>query len=664
MALTVTENSVRQINAALLSLEKKIGETNNEKAQDKQTVQMELKNVQYNFRAPLRQDGISVGLDTTGVWEGTARTATSAENALTAENATNDSKGNNISTTYATKNDIGNKVNYGFTSMVGLGFTQGSYVSVRDFWTKIYAKYSKGNGVIKLQWADSKAANLGTSTNYVTINGGTLIYTCGSPNKTWSDFSAIYITGGGGDHNNVYHIRAHISDNTTVGAERWNIYTLANKKYINDKLNSPLPWGYNYLTSGYSSSLQYRKIGRGYFNYPTGNWSFYSEIEMLYHRPNFFERGTIYITMRGQGSDIAVMNVRYQYKNGTSSIQLLSNTKVNYKVDTTNKRIYLELLAYCNSVYTMILFRNSLTRTGDMLLTENNFWTFAPTASYVQSSDTMQAGVTDGYTEIPMTATGVNITKTEDPNNGDTLQIGDGNKVVITNAKHAAAAYEASTAGTARSADITRTLDAFDGDELQIGDGTKVHIVNSVHARRTDSANITKTEDTVNGDKLQIGDGTAVNITNAKHAATSNKATKDGKGNNIVDTYATKTELVKANIPLYDSRNAIQTLMVNRDGTGLLWATRPIVSFTDYKTESFTFGATTEQKKIELSKFGPNVTERNVLNFMVIYWNGVPIVASGDWAKSHNTGSSGLACALHALKPGTGWCVVRCVYLV
>ena len=43
MALIVTDNSVRQINAALLSLEKKIGETNSEKAQDKQVVQMELK---------------------------------------------------------------------------------------------------------------------------------------------------------------------------------------------------------------------------------------------------------------------------------------------------------------------------------------------------------------------------------------------------------------------------------------------------------------------------------------------------------------------------------------------------------------------------------------------------------------------------------------------
>lgn len=86
MALIVTDNSVRQINAALLSLEKKIGETNSEKAQDKQVVQMELKNAQYNFMAPLYQSGNSVSINTTGTWEGNARSATNAEHAITADN--------------------------------------------------------------------------------------------------------------------------------------------------------------------------------------------------------------------------------------------------------------------------------------------------------------------------------------------------------------------------------------------------------------------------------------------------------------------------------------------------------------------------------------------------------------------------------------------------
>ena len=86
MALIVTDNSVRQINAALLSLEKKIGETNSEKAQDKQVVQMELKNIQYDFMAPLYQSGNSVSINTTGTWEGNARSATNAEHAITADN--------------------------------------------------------------------------------------------------------------------------------------------------------------------------------------------------------------------------------------------------------------------------------------------------------------------------------------------------------------------------------------------------------------------------------------------------------------------------------------------------------------------------------------------------------------------------------------------------
>lgn len=48
---------------------------------------------------------------------------------------------------------------------------------------------------------------------------------------------------------------------------------------------------------------------------------------------------------------------------------------------------------------------------------------------------------------------------------------------------------------------------------------------------------------------------------------------------------------------------------------------------------------------------------------MVIYWSGVHITAQGDWAKSQGTGSSGLACAMHSLNTGTGYAVIRCVYL-
>ena len=88
------------------------------------------------------------------------------------------------------------------------------------------------------------------------------------------------------------------------------------------------------------------------------------------------------------------------------------------------------------------------------------------------------------------------------------------------------------------------------------------------------------------------------------------------------------------------------------------------VKFADHKTGSLTFSSLTDQKKIELANFGKDVTEDNVLCFMVIYWSDIHIIAQADWAKSQGTGSSGLSCALHSLNNGTGYCVIRCVYLV
>lgn len=90
-----------------------------------------------------------------------------------------------------------------------------------------------------------------------------------------------------------------------------------------------------------------------------------------------------------------------------------------------------------------------------------------------------------------------------------------------------------------------------------------------------------------------------------------------------------------------------------------------VIKYADYRTEELSFSSSTDQKKINLSDFGPGITEENVINFMVIYWTGVPIIASGDWAKSQGLGTEGLGCALHTLNPngGTGRCVVRCVYV-
>ena len=148
----------------------------------------------------------------------------------------------------------------------------------------------------------------------------------------------------------------------------------------------------------------------------------------------------------------------------------------------------------------------------------------------------------------------------------------------------------------------------------------------------------------------------------ATTAVSAERASKDGNGDSITGTYATKSELTKA-VPTYSINDAGKNLAVNSSGTGTEWIKPQTIKFVDYRTESLTFTSLTDQKKIELSNFGPEVTEDNVLSFMVIYWNAVHIIAQGDWAKSQGTGSSGLACALHSLNNGTGWCVVRCVYL-
>ena len=94
------------------------------------------------------------------------------------------------------------------------------------------------------------------------------------------------------------------------------------------------------------------------------------------------------------------------------------------------------------------------------------------------------------------------------------------------------------------------------------------------------------------------------------------------------------------------------------------WLSIPTIRYADYRTEDYKFTSLTDSKKLELSCFGSDVKEDNVLCFMVIYWSGVPIIAQADWAKSQGTGSSGLACRLYpAGDAGTGYCVVRCAYL-
>ena len=155
--------------------------------------------------------------------------------------------------------------------------------------------------------------------------------------------------------------------------------------------------------------------------------------------------------------------------------------------------------------------------------------------------------------------------------------------------------------------------------------------------------------------------GTAKVTATAQSAEIANHANTADSATNA--TNATHAVSADNGVPAYSINDAGKNLAVNSSGNGTEWVKPQTIKFVDYRTESLTFSSSTDQKKIELSNFGPEVTEDNVLNFMVICWSSVHIVAQGDWAKSQGTTSTGLACALHALNAGTGWCVIRCVYL-
>ena len=90
------------------------------------------------------------------------------------------------------------------------------------------------------------------------------------------------------------------------------------------------------------------------------------------------------------------------------------------------------------------------------------------------------------------------------------------------------------------------------------------------------------------------------------------------------------------------------------------WLGIPRIKYADYQTPSQTF-TQFQQVPIELSEFSSEVTPNNVLCFMVIYWTGVQLIASADWGSA---ASSGLKCALISLGAGTGYAIIRCVYMV
>ena len=110
------------------------------------------------------------------------------------------------------------------------------------------------------------------------------------------------------------------------------------------------------------------------------------------------------------------------------------------------------------------------------------------------------------------------------------------------------------------------------------------------------------------------------------------------------------TEITSDSVKLKDVNN-VQVIK---------WLGVPIIKYADYTTPTQTF-TQFEQVPIELSKFSSEVTPNNVLCFMVTYWYRVHLIASADWG---DTNSSGLKCALVALKAGTGYATIRCVYMV
>ena len=107
------------------------------------------------------------------------------------------------------------------------------------------------------------------------------------------------------------------------------------------------------------------------------------------------------------------------------------------------------------------------------------------------------------------------------------------------------------------------------------------------------------------------------------------------------------------------SDSSIKLKGVNKEEI-IKWLGIPRIKYADYQTPTQAF-TQFQQVPIELSKFSSEVTPNNILCFMVIYWSGVQLIASGDWGSS---ASSGLKCALIALGAGTGWAIIRCVYMV
>lgn len=219
--------------------------------------------------------------------------------------------------------------------------------------------------------------------------------------------------------------------------------------------------------------------------------------------------------------------------------------------------------------------------------------------------------------------------------------------------------------------DISASTTTTAGTTAGLEPGKTYNINISGNAETATTAKTARTA--TNANRAETAE-TATNATRAETATTAETATKAVEVIDYGDT--SKTVKVGYNGPGvtadkllhlagYTERDdsSVKLKDVNK-GEIIKWLGIPRIKYADYRTGDLTFNSVTDQKGIELSNFGPDVTEDNVLSFMVIWWTGVIITASGDWAKSQGTSSSGLKCALHALQAGTGQCVIRCVYMV
>ena len=163
---------------------------------------------------------------------------------------------------------------------------------------------------------------------------------------------------------------------------------------------------------------------------------------------------------------------------------------------------------------------------------------------------------------------------------------------------------------------------------------------------------------------------TATTATAAETATTAETATKalevvdygDASGTVKVGYYGTGVTADKLlRLAGYTERegNSVKLKGVNKEEL-IKWLGIPRIKYADYQTPAQAF-TQFQQVPIELSNFSSEVTPNNVLGFMVIYWSGVQLIASADWGSS---ASSGLKCALIALQAGTGYAIIRCVYMV